>query len=644
MKKNILIPILISMLLLLSESVFGQTKIAISSIGDYDEKAKKDIENKITKILTDSEKYAVIDRSDDFVAAFNSFFSYQEQGHIDDKQRIELGKQYGVELLCIIDINKSYNGRCIITARLIDVKSFSIVSVVGKYDIRDSYENIINKSNIIANTLIASIQKTGKQKIAVFGNRDSNIYYKRASSGFTENFVSSGIFTVVEISSEHLKGLEKELGYQHSGYVDDKQVVKIGKRLGINLACIIDYSGNMPAVKIIEIETAKTRAIENHMLNNIADIDNVSKSLLSKFGWKHTPPKREKEEEEKIVVKPSKSFDAGVFLSYLYDSNPIKDVDAMHGISLYHFGYSKSWTGWYASFRANAEFFKTKYTDLPNDDNAQVLKEQTSSFSFSGGIILKPLPVVSLALGGGIGSYAQTRTYNNKYTFIDDNTRQWYGYPEAALLLNFRYILLSAGAKYCPWAIKDSDNPFLFSAGAGFNIGRFTYYKNSGGFFSYMLDLPHPIHAGFNSATNWIGLSGGTLDTHNLFKNKDLGWYGSVRSNGLYLSALKYSEADLNKENPNVQTANFFLTGGLNYRLASPLYFSLGMGFSHQRLVDKDIEQKNPYGIYSFAPEAGLRLTIGPFLLSFGATIPACKFKYDNIYYYSGIGFKFDTY
>jgi hypothetical protein len=345
---------------------------------------------------------------------------------------------------------------------------------------------------------------------------------------------------------------------------------------------------------------------------------------------------------------PPKEYDSGTFISYLYDSNPIKDAGAMHGISLYSFGRKKYWAGWYFSFRANTEFFQTKYINPP-DGALRITGEQTSSFALSAGIILKPLPYISLALGGGAGSHVQTYTYDEKHAVINDDSRSWHGFPEAALLLNLRSVILSAGVKYCQPAADNSSSPFLFSGGVGLNLGtspeeyRRDYYIP---FFSYVLDLPNPTSADFGIETNWVGFSGGIFESGGIFKLGEiprLGYYGSLRTNWPYISSFFYenAETNLNKNDSNVKNANFLLTGGLNYRLMHPLYLSLGGGVWYQRLIDLDAKQKQSYGTYSFAPEAGVHIAIGYLLFSLVATVPKCEIRYDNIYYSLGIGVLF---
>jgi hypothetical protein len=101
-----------------------------------------------------------------------------------------------------------------------------------------------------------------KKTVAVYvtGNCDENIK-KVVSSRIIAQIVRSRDYAAVERTLDFDEALRREQNYQHSGNVDDGQVIKLGKQFGAGLVCVADankrerYSEYLFTIRLINIET-----------------------------------------------------------------------------------------------------------------------------------------------------------------------------------------------------------------------------------------------------------------------------------------------------------------------------------------------------------------------------------------------------
>jgi hypothetical protein len=106
----------------------NQPRIAVYVTGSVPENEKKALGTMILTSLVNSGRYKGIERSAEFVAEIDNEHIRQRSGAIDDSQITELGKQYGVEFICIADITPAL-GDFQISARIINVETAEIVFI-----------------------------------------------------------------------------------------------------------------------------------------------------------------------------------------------------------------------------------------------------------------------------------------------------------------------------------------------------------------------------------------------------------------------------------------------------------------------------------------------------------------------------------
>lgn len=105
-------------------------------------------------------------------------------------------------------------------------------------------------------------QKTVDNQVAVYvtGDCEANIK-KIVGSKLVESIMKSDEYIAVERTDAILEMLSKEEDYQHSGKVDDKQIGKLGKKLGVKYVCIaeiVTYSGlNYISSRLVDVETGQ---------------------------------------------------------------------------------------------------------------------------------------------------------------------------------------------------------------------------------------------------------------------------------------------------------------------------------------------------------------------------------------------------
>jgi hypothetical protein len=110
----------------------------------------------------------------------------------------------------------------------------------------------------------AFAQDSKKQKVAVYvtGAKEEGTN-EFVGAYLVDAIVQSSDYIAVERTSDFLKELSKEQGYQQSGAVDDDQISRLGKQFGVQLVCIakIANMGNKQFVsaRLIDVETATVK-------------------------------------------------------------------------------------------------------------------------------------------------------------------------------------------------------------------------------------------------------------------------------------------------------------------------------------------------------------------------------------------------
>ena len=85
-------------------------KVAVYMTGDkIDDTYKKVIGSKLVTAITESGKYAAVERTSDFLAAISAENDYQTSGEVRDNQIAALGQKFGVKYVVVADVSEVFD-------------------------------------------------------------------------------------------------------------------------------------------------------------------------------------------------------------------------------------------------------------------------------------------------------------------------------------------------------------------------------------------------------------------------------------------------------------------------------------------------------------------------------------------------------
>jgi hypothetical protein len=153
----------------------GKQKMAVYVTGDADEGIKKVLGSKLVAAVTKSGNYVAVERTADFLAEIQKEHGYARSGNVDDDQISKLGRQFGVQLVCVADIS-SVLGASYASARLIDVETASVIATAEGYSDVEAIKDLVKTSESIAFQLmgishgeietVATVKEDAKSKAA----------------------------------------------------------------------------------------------------------------------------------------------------------------------------------------------------------------------------------------------------------------------------------------------------------------------------------------------------------------------------------------------------------------------------------------------------------------------------------------------
>lgn len=143
-----------AMITAISLSAIAQKKVAVYVTGE---------QSGVTKIMGDqlvsafsrSAEYSAIERTNSFLAELSKEQTYQRSGAVDDKEISRLGKQFGVQYVCVADISEAF-GKKYVSARLINVENAEVISTANEYSNLDSMEELIRVSTVLKGQLLGN--------------------------------------------------------------------------------------------------------------------------------------------------------------------------------------------------------------------------------------------------------------------------------------------------------------------------------------------------------------------------------------------------------------------------------------------------------------------------------------------------------
>lgn len=108
--------------------------------------------DKLVAGFTNSGRYVAVERTNSFLLQLSKEQNYQRTGAVDDSDISRLGKQFGVQYVCIANVSDVF-GEKYISARLIDVETAEVVNSCDVGGTINNMNTCVHKANEIASNL-----------------------------------------------------------------------------------------------------------------------------------------------------------------------------------------------------------------------------------------------------------------------------------------------------------------------------------------------------------------------------------------------------------------------------------------------------------------------------------------------------------
>ena len=258
------------------------------------------IANRLMAGLINSGKYMPVERSTAFLAAVNKEHSYERTGEVDDEQIAKLGAQFGIQYICVVSVVDVWNNEKYITSRILDVTSAEVIGSCSSNGSISDGGALMTALDDLTEKLYKALEYSKNEetkKVAVYvsktGNKDVDIIL---GDQLVAGFARSGEYIAVERTNAFLKQIQKESGYQQSGAVNDEDLLRLGKKFGVQYVCVaqtIPWGGSyFISSRLVDVETAEVPKMynaENKVMKSSADVLAVATEIaenLSKISVK----------------------------------------------------------------------------------------------------------------------------------------------------------------------------------------------------------------------------------------------------------------------------------------------------------------------------------------------------------------------
>ena len=145
------------LLLIVPFVLSAQTKVAVyvTATETVPKETKKIIGSEVVAAFVATKEYNAIERTVEFLNEITKEQDYQRGGNVDDSQICELGRQFGVDLVCVTDITK-FQEKFYVQARLIDVEKAIVLATAREIAQLDDLDAIMKLATSLAQTLISA--------------------------------------------------------------------------------------------------------------------------------------------------------------------------------------------------------------------------------------------------------------------------------------------------------------------------------------------------------------------------------------------------------------------------------------------------------------------------------------------------------
>lgn len=313
MTNNVMKKLLILLLSALSMIAYAQQKkVAVYVTGN--DPINDIIGSRLVDGIARSGKYIAIERTASFLNELSKEQNYQTTGAVDDSEISRLGKQFGVDYVCVASTFDVWGSEKYISTRMIDVETAEVVVSSSSNGSIASSSQLITALNTLSDGLLSSFEQSKlstAKKVAVYvsrtGNKDVDIIL---GDQLVAGFAQSGRYFAIERTQGFLNQLSKEQNYQHTGAVDDAELTRLGKQFGVDYVCIAKtsqlFGDYFISTRLIDVETAtvvNSWNKEGAQLSNAQGVVTAAQEIAGKLSG------RTIEEEKQFQIEEAKRIE-----------------------------------------------------------------------------------------------------------------------------------------------------------------------------------------------------------------------------------------------------------------------------------------------------------------------------------------------
>ncbi len=131
-----------------------QKKVAVYVTGPetVEDATKQIVGSELVAAIVANNEYDAVERTSDFLAEINREQAYQHSGNVDDQQISNMGKQFGVDLVCVANIIP-FRDAYYINARLINVETATVQTTARETSKLNALEEFIEACEHLASKL-----------------------------------------------------------------------------------------------------------------------------------------------------------------------------------------------------------------------------------------------------------------------------------------------------------------------------------------------------------------------------------------------------------------------------------------------------------------------------------------------------------
>ncbi len=235
-------------------AVAQQKKVAVYVTGQQSG-INKVLGDQLVAAFAKSGKYIAIERTASFLAELGKEQNYQRTGAVDDNELSRLGKQFGVQLVCVADVSDVF-GEKYVSARLIDVESAEVANTSNANSKLDSMEELLKVTDKLAKELTAktvqerAIELAAKQK----ANEETE---KMLSEAFTKGYMKvENLYVATSYSKVPLESVPEVTAECRLAGLTGWRVPTVSELSMIRRACMEYYNDRSDREKYPNLTTA----------------------------------------------------------------------------------------------------------------------------------------------------------------------------------------------------------------------------------------------------------------------------------------------------------------------------------------------------------------------------------------------------